>query len=80
MQYFVYILKSIKDGKRYIGMSSNLDRRISEHNDGKVKSTKFRKPFELIYTEEFNNKSDALKREKFLKTHAGRNFLDSINK
>jgi putative endonuclease len=80
MKYYVYILRSLKDGKRYIGFTSDLQRRLTEHNSEKVKSTKNRKPFELIYTETFENKSDAMKREKFFKTHQGRNYLDSINK
>ncbi|OGU57781.1 MAG: hypothetical protein A2V66_01340, partial [Ignavibacteria bacterium RBG_13_36_8] len=59
---------------------SNLQRRLTEHNLGKVKSTRNRKPLELIYHEEFSSKSEALKREQFFKTHKGRDFLDSLNK
>ena len=62
MIYFVYILTSLKDSKRYIGMTSDLNRRLSEHNSGKVKSTKNRRPMKLIYTEEFDSKEDAMKR------------------
>ena len=64
--YWVYILKSQKDSKRYIGSTSNLRRRITEHNNGLVKSTKNRQPLELIYTEKFETKQDAAEREKFL--------------
>ena len=78
--FTVYILKSNKDDKRYVGFTDNLDRRLSEHNSGKVKSTKYRKPLELIYYENFADKSDAMEREKFFKTHSGRDFLDSIGK
>ncbi len=67
MSFFVYILLSKKDNKRYIGMTSNLERRISEHNNGLVKSTKNRRPFELIHFEEFDRKSDALKKRKAIK-------------
>jgi len=49
-------------------------------NTGKVKSTKNRKPLQFIYSEEYENKSDAMKREKYFKTNPGRNFLDSIGK
>ena len=56
MTYFVYIFTSLKDSKRYIGMTSDLNRRLNEHNSGKVKSTKNRRPLELIYTEEFTSK------------------------
>ena len=78
MTYFVYILTSLKDSKRYIGMTSDLSRRLNEHNSGKVKSTKNRRPLELIYTEEFISKQDALNRETFFKSGIGREFLKSI--
>lgn len=78
--FTVYILRSDKDKKRYIGFTDNLDRRISEHNSGRVASTKNRRPLALIYSEQFEIKSDAMKREKFFKSHQGRNLLDSINK
>lgn len=78
MTYYVYILKSLKDSKRYIGMTSDLNRRLSEHNSGKVKSTKNRRPLELIYTEEFISKEEALNRETFFKSGKGREFLKSI--
>ena len=77
--YFVYILKSLKDHKRYIGFTSDLERRILEHNSGLVKSTRNRKPLELIYTEEFENKKIAMAREKFFKSGKGREFLKSKN-
>ncbi|MHB9040888.1 MAG: GIY-YIG nuclease family protein [Melioribacteraceae bacterium] len=66
--YTVYILLSNKDNKRYIGFTDNLQRRLTEHNSGKVKSTKNRIPLEIIYTEEFVLKSDAMKREKQIKS------------
>jgi len=65
--FYVYVLKSLKDNKRYIGFTENLQRRLFEHNNGLVKSTKNRRPLELIYHEEFVSKKDALLREKFLK-------------
>ena len=78
--FTVYILQSEKDNKRYIGFTENLERRLNEHNSGKVKSTKHRKPLQLIYTEQFEYKTAALNREKFFKTHSGRDFLNSIGK
>jgi putative endonuclease len=70
--YFVYVLKSDKDNKKYIGFTENLKRRLNEHNNGKVKSTKNRKPLILIYFEEFEIKSDALSREKEIKAKKGK--------
>ncbi len=75
MFYFVYVLKSKKDNKRYIGFTDSLERRISEHNSGLVKSTKNRRPLELIYFEKFETKSEAMNREKYFKTGFGRAFL-----
>ena len=78
--HIVYVLKSRKDNKRYIGLTNNLDQRLLEHNKGKVRSTKFRLPLELIYFEEIENRSDGAQREKFLKSGKGREFLKSIGK
>lgn len=78
--FTVYVLLSEKDNKRYIGFTDDMERRLTEHNLGKVKSTKSRRLLKLIYTEQYENKSDAMKREKYFKTHPGRNFLDSIDK
>jgi len=47
--FYVYVLKSKKDGKFYIGFTPNLRLRFQEHNDGEVKSTIYRRPLELIY-------------------------------
>ena len=49
--YYVYVLKSLKDGDLYTGSTNNLKRRFEEHNLGKEKSTRYRRPFELIYYE-----------------------------
>jgi putative endonuclease len=78
--YYTYVLKSKKDNKLYVGQTSNLLRRIIDHNLGLVKSTKHRKPLIKVYHETFNTRSEAMKREKFLKTGIGREFLNSIIK
>jgi putative endonuclease len=70
--HYIYILKSLKDGKYYTGFSSDLRSRIKDHNSGNVQSTKSRRPLELIYYEAYKEKSQALKREKFLKTTKGK--------
>ena len=76
MSYTVYIIKSSKDSKRYVGYTENILRRLDEHNNGLVKSTRSRRPLELIYNEEFENKADAFVREKFFKSGKGREYLD----
>lgn len=75
MEYFVYILLSKKDGKFYTGYTSDLNKRIIEHNSGKVNSTKTRIPFELVYYESCLNQADALHREKYLKTTYGKRYI-----
>ena len=79
MSYTVYIIKSSKDNKRYIGCTKNILRRLDEHNSGLVKSTRNRRPLELIYSEEYGNKADALARERFFKSGKGREYLDRNN-
>ena len=73
--FYIYILKSIIDQQFYTGFSSNLRKRIREHHLGNVISTKNRRPLELIYYEVYQNKDNALKREKFLKTTKGKSQL-----
>ena len=74
--YTVYILYSEKYDKIYIGYTSNLEQRILSHNvlSKKGWTVKFR-PWKVIYTEEFNEKGAALKREKALKSSRGRDFI-----
>ena len=73
--FFTYVLLSEKDNKYYTGYTSNLKQRIIQHNKGNVESTKNRRPFKLIYFEACLNQKDALKREKYLKTHYGKMYL-----
>ncbi len=65
----MYLIKSIKKDFVYVGSTSDLKRRFSEHNNGKELSTKFYAPFNLIYCEIYRNKKDALIRENKLKHH-----------
>jgi putative endonuclease len=76
--YTVYVLRSLKDGRHYTGSTSDLARRLKEHNDGKTESTKRRRPFEVIYTEEYGTRVEAETREKFLKSGKGREELKKL--
>jgi len=78
--YYIYILKSKKDNRTYVGYTNNLDERLKKHNAGQVKSTKFRVPLELIYSEEFDNSSEARKRELYWKSGGGRRKLKKLMK
>jgi len=74
--FYVYVLKSLKNNKRYIGCTNkNPKTRLIEHNLGSNKWTRANKPFKLVYNEIYNNKIEALKRERFLKSGQGRKFL-----
>ena len=73
--YYIYILRSLKDKKLYIGYSENLKRRFIEHQKGDVQSTKPRRPFELIFYEAYKNMADAKRREKYFKTDKGKSTL-----
>ncbi|MBU1177993.1 GIY-YIG nuclease family protein [Patescibacteria group bacterium] len=73
--YYVYVLKCDKDDRLYVGYSGNLEKRIKEHGDGKVKSTKHRGKLELIYYEAFTSQKDATKKEKYYKSCAGRKYI-----
>lgn len=72
--YFVYVLK-LNDFSLYIGFTQDLSNRFREHQNGEVQSTKFKLPCDLIYAEQYLNKLDALKREKFLKGGSGRKYI-----
>ena len=74
-KWFAYALRSQRDGWLYIGMTSDLQRRIKEHNSGYNRSTRGRAPFDLLYTEECESRSTARQREKFLKSGKGRELL-----
>ncbi len=76
--FYVYILRSLKDNKFYIGFTADLRRRIGEHNQKLPLSTKGRWPLELIFYEAHRNRKDAMAREKFLKTGWGRNYVQKI--
>ncbi|MCK9614972.1 MAG: GIY-YIG nuclease family protein [Candidatus Omnitrophica bacterium] len=69
------MLRSSKDNKLYIGSTRDLKNRIKLHNAGKVKSTKSRKPFELLHSEEYETIIEVRKGENFLKTGHGREWL-----
>jgi putative endonuclease len=73
--FYVYVLESQKDGKRYMGYTNNLKKRIEEHNKKLSFSTKSRTPLKLIYFEGCLIKEDAKRRENYLKTTQGRRFL-----
>ena len=72
MPYFIYVLKSESTGSSYVGHTSNLEKRVVEHNNGKSLSTKGKRPWRLVYNEKYLTRSEAASREKYLKSVKGR--------
>ena len=79
MSYFVYIIRSDRKESLYKGQTESLDKRLAQHNAGKVKSTKSGVPWRIVYTEAFKTREEALAREKYFKTAAGRRFIKKLN-
>lgn len=74
-QWFVYVLRSRKNGWLYIGLTNDVERRLREHNRGYNPSTKGKGPFDLVKTEAYATRPEARRREKQLKTGAERERL-----
>ena len=70
MIHYVYILKN-NEGNHYIGSTTNLERRIKDHNSNKSKWTKKKGPWHLVYSETYSNKKSAFLREKQIKRYKG---------
>ena len=76
--YTVYAIKSVKRNYIYVGLTNNLGRRFLEHNLGYNKTTKPYRPFRILYFEEVSGRIEARKREKYLKSGIGKQFLKSL--
>ena len=74
IMFYTYIIYSINFKKYYVGLSANVNQRLKSHNAGKVKSTKAFTPWVLIHFEKFDSRIEARKREKYLKSAAGRKW------
>ena len=75
MVYLVYILQSLVDQSYYIGYQGNLEKRIAQHNCAKTGYSSRKKPWKLVYTEAFNLKTEAIKRERFIKNQKSQDFI-----
>ena len=70
--FFVYVIRSEKDGRFYVGMSENVEKRILQHNKGMTFSTKGFRPWKLFLFEKFETRDEARKREVYLKSGSGK--------
>lgn len=80
MPYSVYILQSLKDKTYYVGSTQDLSERLHRHNQGRSKYTKAKRPWKLVYHEEFSDRSSALKRENQIKRKKRRGFIEKLIK
>ena len=78
MPHYVYILQSLKDHKYYIGETHDVQARLLFHNSGKQRSTRNRIPFKIVLVEKFENRIDALQREKQIKGYKGGNAFKQL--
>ncbi|MBL7646241.1 MAG: GIY-YIG nuclease family protein [Candidatus Hydrogenedentes bacterium] len=79
MQFYVYILRSESSGKTYVGQTSDLGKRLEQHNDVNCRFTMYTKrnkgPWKLIHSEAYSSRSEAMNREKHLKSGQGRDWI-----
>jgi putative endonuclease len=73
--FYVYVLQSEMDRSWYIGYTSDIDKRLVEHNSGRTITTSRKMPWKVIYYEFSFNKEDAMAREKYLKSGMGRRYI-----
>jgi putative endonuclease len=78
MAFNVYILQSLTKGTYYIGYTKNLNKRLLQHNSAKSGYTANKIPWVLVYTESYNDKSSAIKRERFLKKQKSSDFIKKL--
>ncbi len=78
--YYVYILKSLKDKRTYVGYTNNIEQGLKYHNSGWVIATKHRRPLEILFTEKFPTIQEAKKREQYWKNGGGRRKLKEFFK
>jgi putative endonuclease len=77
MPYYVYLIQSERTGKLYKGLTGDIAKRLASHRAGKVRSTKGSVPWTIVYSEEFDTREEARKREVYFKSGYGRSFLRS---
>lgn len=77
-KHYTYILYSKSSDKYYTGSSKDLENRLQRHNAGATKSTKRGRPWEIVYFEEYDSKSEAMKRESYIKRMKSRKYIEGL--
>lgn len=78
IMYYTYILRSKKDNSFYIGQTEDLEKRLSMHNKGLSRSTRFRRPYELVFYKEFETRKEAIRYERYLKSLKKRAYIEKL--
>ena len=73
--YYTYVLYSLRDGRWYTGATSNLSERVRDHETGRVRSTRHRRPFRLVDDEACLSEPDARRRERYWKSGRGKRYI-----
>ena len=76
--FYVYVLRSRKTGRRYVGSCENLGDRLQRHNAGESKATRHGTPWTLLHSESFSTRREAAGKERYYKTGRGRDELDQL--
>ncbi|HHT9136972.1 MAG TPA: GIY-YIG nuclease family protein [Candidatus Wunengus sp. YC60] len=77
--FYVYVLKSLIDGSYYKGRTTNVERRLKEHQNGKTQSNRIKKPFKLVHVELTDNLEGAKNLELYFKSGFGRENIKEID-
>ena len=78
MRYTVYLLLSLQTKRTYVGQTEDVENRLGRHNAGYIRSTKAYRPWNLIHVEEYSTRSEAMKREIWMKSPSGRKWIGEI--
>lgn len=76
--YFVYVLRNERNSRFYIGYSGNIDARLSQHDAGKVKATRYLRPVSIAYTEAYETSTEARRREQYLKSFKSHKVIEDL--
>jgi len=76
--YYIYAISSLERSYIYVGLTQDIELRVKRHIDGRERTTRFYKPFELIYSEVCNTRPEARIREKYCKSGIGKEKLRKI--
>jgi putative endonuclease len=78
MMFYTYILQSTKNNQYYVGHTENIETRLTTHNNGGVKSTRYKRPWRVVYFETFESKLEANQRELEIKKKKSRKYIDFL--